>query len=301
MNIQKNIRFLSFYLLFFFVFSCTEDNKKENQAINQSSIKQKISQSDPKKKFTFGVVPQQSATKLARTWIPLLDNISEKTGIRLEFRTEKDISTFEKELFNEGYDISYMNPYHYIFFNKLHHYQVFLKRKNKPIKGIIVVRKDSSYCRLKDFHKQKLAFPSPAAFAASILTQAQFKLLNIDIAPSYVSSHDSVYRAVAKGLYPGGGGVIRTFSKVDQQVKNQLKILWTSKGYTPHAWAAHPRVPNHIIRELAQFMILLVDDPQGFELLKTVGLESGLINAVDKDYDDIRALKLDSLEKAFGK
>ena len=48
--------------------------------------------------YRFGVVPQQSATKLARTWVPFLRLLQEKTGIELRFATAPDIPTFEKRL-----------------------------------------------------------------------------------------------------------------------------------------------------------------------------------------------------------
>jgi phosphonate transport system substrate-binding protein len=251
-------------------------------------------------RYSFGIVPQQSATKLAKTWSPLFRYIFDKTNILLEFRTEKNIEVFEQVLFRQGYDFSYMNPYHYVFFHQHSGYQVFLKRRNKPIKGIFVVKKDESIGSLKDFHQQALAFPSPAAFAASILTRAELRLKKIDFTPHYVSSHDSVYRSVAKGLYHGGGGVLRTFNKVDPKIRSQLKVFWVSKGYTPHAWAAHNRVPDAIVTDLATVLQNLHSHAEGQKLLETIGIQTGLTVADNKDYDDIRTLKLDSLERTFG-
>ena len=84
-----------------------------------------------------------------------------------------------------------------------------------------------------------MAFPAPTAFAATILTQADLAANQVSFTPSYVSSHDSVYRSVAKGIYPAGGGVVRTFNNVAEEVRKQLRILWITKGYTPHAIAIH--------------------------------------------------------------
>jgi phosphonate transport system substrate-binding protein len=35
--------------------------------------------------YRFGIVPQQSATELARTWAPVLDALHAKTGLTLRF------------------------------------------------------------------------------------------------------------------------------------------------------------------------------------------------------------------------
>ena len=70
--------------------------------------------------------------------------------------------------------------------------------------------------------------------------------------PSYVSSHDSVYLAVYRGLYLAGGGVMRTFLNAPPEVRDQLRILWTTEGYTPHAVAALPSVAPRNLEKLRQ-------------------------------------------------
>ncbi len=251
---------------------------------------------DSSRILSFGIVPQQSATKLARTWTPILTFLSSRTGYRIDFKTAKDIPTFEKRCAAGEYDIAYMNPYHYTVFHESPGYRVFAKQKLKALKGIIVVREDSPYKELPGLAGKALAFPSPAAFAATIVTSAQLSGLGIDITPVYVSSHDSVYRSVAKGLYPAGGGVPRTFNSLEPSIKDQLKILWTSKGFTPHAIAAHPRVPVDAVKIIADVMAEMEHDPEGKELLKQIDF-NGLVNAEDSEWDDVRSLGLDVLRQ----
>ena len=144
------------------------------------------------KAYSFGIVPQQSATKMVRLWGPVLARISEESGIKLKFKTAKDIPTFEGEVLNGAYDFSYMNPYHYLIFSQHPKHEAFAKAKNKRIQGIIVVRKDSSIMSLEELHEQEVAFPSPAAFAATLLPYAHMCEEEIFYRPSYVKSHDSV-------------------------------------------------------------------------------------------------------------
>jgi PAS domain S-box-containing protein len=128
--------------------------------------------SDGRPTLTFGVVPQLSATKLAGKWTPILQRLGDKTGYTIRFRTAPDIPAFEQRLATGEYDMAYMNPYHYTVFHESPGYVAFAKEKDKRIKGIMVVRKDSSYCELNELANQTLAFPAPAAFAASVLTRA---------------------------------------------------------------------------------------------------------------------------------
>ena len=118
--------------------------------------------------YTFSIVPQQSASKLARLWTPILAYLSEQSGVTLQFATAKNIPTFEERLAASTYDFAYMNPYHYTVFHRAPGYHAFARQKDKKIKGIVVVRKDSHLDALDALEGSQLAFPSPAAFAASV-------------------------------------------------------------------------------------------------------------------------------------
>jgi len=245
--------------------------------------------------YTFGIVPQQSASKLAALWVPILHQASRDSGHKLAFKTAKNITEFEKKLADGEYDFSYMNPYHYIVFHESSNYSAILKAKNKHIKGIVVVKKNSPFKRLEDLNDQNIAFPSPAAFAATILTQSAFKQRNIDITPKYVSSHDSVYRNVAQGRLAAGGGVIRTFKNIEPDIKDQLSILWTSDGFTPHAIAAHKRVPSEHTKSIQKSFINLASKDNAHSLLSNIKLK-GFESAQNTDWNDIRELKIEILK-----
>ena len=241
--------------------------------------------------LTFGVVPQQSASRLARIWVPIADYLGEKTGVQLRFATAKDIPTFEACLAEGAYDLAYMNPYHYTTFHDLAGYQAFARQTEKRLRGLIVVRADSAYETLEELDEEPIAFPSPAAFGASVIPRAEMKSRAITIKPAYVKSHDSVYRAVIAGLFPAGGGVLRTFNNIAETDRAKLRVLYRTDAYTPHAFAAHLRVETELVDRLAGAMAAMQTDRPA--LLKAIGM-SGIEPAVDRDWDDVRALNLTS-------
>lgn len=245
--------------------------------------------------YTLGVVPQQSAKKLARLWTPVTQYLSSKTGLAIRFATARDIPTFEKRVVEGEYDIAYMNPYHYTVFSQKPGYRAIAKQKNKQLKGIFVVRNDSPIQSLNELSGQKLAFPSPAAFAASVIPRAQLDKEQIAYEPKYVLSHDSVYRNVAKGFFKAGGGVMRTFNNTAPEVKAQLRVLWTTPGYTPHALAVHPRVSSSASEAIQTALIGMASDPEGATLLKSLNFKQ-LEAAGDGDWDDVRALNIKLLD-----
>jgi phosphonate transport system substrate-binding protein len=88
---------------------------------------------------------------------------------------------------------------------------------------------------------------------------------------------------------------MRTLNSVEPEVRAHLRVLWTTKGYTPHAFAAHPRIAQPVVAGLAEAMRAMSDDPQGRALLEPLDI-TGFGAAVDRDWDDVRALEIDLLD-----
>lgn len=246
--------------------------------------------------LSFGIVPQQSASRLAEEWGPLLAEISRRSGVALTFRTAPSIPLFEERLGQGEFDLAYMNPYHYVVFHAAAGYRAFAKEQDRKIKGILVVRKVSPYRKPADLAGKSVAFPAPAAFAASILPQAEFGRLNIPIETRFVTSHDSVYRAVAAGLHEAGGGIERTLEATPPEIGDALRVLAETPAYTPHAFAVHPRVSPEVVARLLAAMESLAQDVEGRRLLAPLAFK-GIAAARDAEWNDIRALDIRLLER----
>jgi phosphonate transport system substrate-binding protein len=255
-----------------------------------------LAQQAAQKPLEFGIVPQQSASRLAEDWGPVLAEISKRSGVALVFRTAPSIPGFEERLGKGDYDLAYMNPYHYVVFHKASGYRAFAREQDRKIKGILVVKKNSPYRKPADLAGKTVVFPAPAAFAASILPQAEFGRLKIPIEAKFVASHDSVYRAVASGLQEAGGGIQRTFEAAPVEVRDALRVLSETPAYTPHAFAAHPRVPQEILAKVLSAMASLSADETGQRLLAPLAFK-GIAAAQDKEWNDIRALDINLLER----
>jgi|TARA_R110002153_G_scaffold42079_10_gene119924 phosphonate transport system substrate-binding protein len=246
--------------------------------------------------LTLGIVPQQSAKKLAETWQPLINYISEHADIDVVFKTAKDIPTFEQRLAEGEYDIAYMNPFHFVVFNDSVGYRALARQKDKRIKGIVVVNANSTITSLDDLNGKQIAFPSPAAFAATIIPSAYLKQQGVIFTPRYVHSQDSVYLNVQRGFFNAGGGIIRTLNGVDENTRSALRVLWESDGYTPHAIATHPRITKTQREALLDALLTLSEDKDNHQLLKNIGFK-GFMSSADEDWDDVRALGITSLAR----
>jgi phosphonate transport system substrate-binding protein len=244
--------------------------------------------------YTLGIVPQQTPKDIEINWGQLGLYLEQETGYTIHIKTASSIPEFEERCLEGRYDFAYMNPYHYVIYSEQPGYRAIARQKDKKIKGIIVMRKDREESSLSLLEKYELAFPSPAAFAASLLTRAHLQSMGVDFDPVYVRSHDSVYKAVAEGLYPAGGGVKRTFSTTEPEVNSQLEIIWTTKPYTPHAFAVHPRIDQDIVQKIQDALALLDNQEEFKDILYPIRF-NGFTMAEHEDWDDVRALKLTEL------
>jgi len=93
--------------------------------------------------YSFGIGPVQSASELAKRWTPFMQYLSEKSGVPLQFKTTKDLTTFQEQFLDGTFDFGLLNPYHYIVSNKAKGYTAFAHEKNAKLFALLVVQKDS--------------------------------------------------------------------------------------------------------------------------------------------------------------
>ncbi|MCL1477501.1 MAG: phosphate/phosphite/phosphonate ABC transporter substrate-binding protein [Marinobacter sp.] len=167
-----------------------------------------------------------------------------------------------------------------------------VRAKDHSINGIIVIRRESALDDIQDLEGGDLAFPAPAAFAATLIVQSSLKQEGVDFRSHFVSSHDAVYRGVAAGRFVAGGGINRTYDALPERIREQLRVLWVSSGFTPHAIAVHPRVPHSTRKALGS---VGRDGRPTRRTRAALPLRiTGFVEAQDSDWDDVRSLEIDT-------
>ena len=93
----------------------------------------------------------------------------------------------------------------------------------------------------------------------------------------------------AKRNKPFHDGIQRTFNNMPESIREQLRILWKTPGYTPHAFAAHPRLLGVVVKHTADALIAMSTNEEGGNLLKNLNFNP-IGSAKDEDWDDVREL-----------
>jgi phosphonate transport system substrate-binding protein len=248
--------------------------------------------------LTFGVVPQQAPLKMIKDWQPIVSYLEKATGEKVVLKIERSIPEFEKVLYSGGYDIAYMNPYHYVVANKRQGY-IAAVRDEKNIVGILVARQNSGLSDLSMLKGRAFLFPAPDAFAATLLTKYELlKKFQINVNQEknyrYVNSHDSVYKGVARGIGDVGGGIERTFNDLhDKETKDALTIIYKTKAYPSHPFAFNRSLSSAL---KTKFTKAIVEIPE--PLVSALKMKYLRVSE-DKEFDVVRdiAIALPSIEE----
>ena len=222
--------------------------------------------------YTLAVVPQYEQRKLFAIWKPIADELGRRAGLQITLATTLSIPAFEQELDKGSYDLVYSNPYHILRASERQGY-VPLVRDAAPLRGILVVRKDSPLRSAADMDGRELAVPSPNALGASLLLRSDLESLHkARVRMVNVRTHSAVYMNVVTGVIEAGGGVEKTLGEQAQATQDGLRILYTTREMPSHPIAAHPRVPEAVRAKIRRALLEIAASPEGAALFEKVPL-----------------------------
>jgi phosphonate transport system substrate-binding protein len=249
------------------------------------------------KPYVVSVVPQLPASETYSHWAPLLEAVGLATKQCFTLSISKSIPDFETELLAGTPDFSYMNPYHQVMVHRRQAYRP-LVADATPLTGILVVRRDSGIHKLEDLNGKSLAFPSPNAFAASLVTRAILSQRGIDIKPTYVKTHSNVYRSVLQADVVAGGGINTTLLREPEALQGQLKVLFESNGYRAHPFSAHPRVPAPLQESVRKAFIAYASTEAGKTVMNKAQMPQPVAVDYGRDYLPLEQMKIESFVEA---
>lgn len=245
----------------------------------------------PPEKLLVSVAPQFTAVRIQRVWTPVLNRLTALTGVKFELRHYPTIPSFEVGFSRGESDLVYLGPYHAVTAMQTQGY-VPLWHDTTPLSGILVVRRDSPLHTLDDLAGAHIAFPAPNSFGASLYLRGLLDQKGIKIIPSYVQTHQNVYRSVLMGDTVAGGGVKRTLSNETASVQSQLRILFETPSVAPHPVVAHPRVSAALRGKLLAAILTMAAGPDR-ALLAEVGFEAPVAADYTRDYAPLAKLGLE--------
>ena len=233
--------------------------------------------------YSIGVAPQFESRRMFAIWQPIIGELEKRTGHQFKLVVPLTVTDFERELEKGTYDFVYANPYHIVRLSPTQSYLP-LVRDKLPLRGILVVRKDSPIRNLKDLDGKSLAVPSPNAIGASLLIRADLEHFHgVKMKMVNVKTHSSVFLNVLNGLTEAGGGVEKTLGEQEQPVLDALRVIYTTREMPSHPLAAHPRVDKAVRDQFRRALLELAATPPGKALLDEVPMKEPVSTTIE-DY-----------------
>ena len=243
--------------------------------------------------YSFAVIPHFEQRKLFAIWKPVIVELEKRAGIQLNLVATMSISEFERELAKGTFDFTYTSPYQIMREGTRQGY-IPLVRDEIPLHGILVVPKNSPVRNVEELNGKVLAVPSPNAPGASLLLRADLeRLYRVRMSMLNVKSHSSVYLHVASGQTDAGGGIEKTLQEQPPQIRDALRILYTTRDLPSHPVSAHPRVPPVVQEKVRAAFIELGNTPTGAALLAKVPM-SRVTSTSMQDYQPMASWGLES-------
>lgn len=242
--------------------------------------------------LTVAIVPQFPPEDIYKSWTPVLREISNITGLKLELMSFSSIPDFESAFLAGVPDIVYLNPYHIVMAKKAAGYKPLIRDDHLRLSGILVVRKDSPITKLSQLEGATLAFPAPNAFGASLYLRALLtEDAHIHFTAKYVKTHSNVYRHVLGGQAIAGGAIRHTLEKESPDVQSRLRVLFETPQVYAHPVAAHPRVPPSVQASLQRAFLSLKNRPDMTDAMKAIQIPDPAVTSYE-DYAPLEALGL---------
>ena len=238
------------------------------------------------------VVPQFTPVEMFKNWSPVVLTM-QSAGIDCDLVVQPNIPKFEAEFLRGRADIVYLNPYHMVMAQKAHRYEPLL-RDARPLQGVLVVRKDSPIQDIAQLKNQRIAFPAPNAFAASLYIRAVLEReYHLPHETHYAITHRNAVRQVLVGDAAAAGVVRSTLENETPEVQQALRVIYTTPSVPSHPIAVHPRVPNSLREALIQRLVGMAQNSDQKALMSAIQMPNPVRANYRNDYAPLERLNIE--------
>ena len=238
------------------------------------------------KPLVFGVLNQQSAILTAEKWNPILQYLTDATGIPLQLRMGPTVRETDAMMGRSEFDFVYTNHNFQTEFDGVG-YKPIARWAGDAIHGVIVVPADSAIRDLKGLNGKKIAFPSTEAFVAYADPSVALKEAGVSVQEVFAGNQDGAMAQLKTGLVDAAGANSRFVAQYAQKEKLAFREIYVSDAYAELPVNAHPRVSKAQVAAIQRALVNMKSDPKAAALLAKVKF-NGFDMATDKDYDNVR-------------
>ena len=236
--------------------------------------------------LAFGVLNQQSPTRTAERWNPILHYVTTQAGVPLHLRMGPTVQETNALMAKGELDFVFTNHVFQSEFDSLG-YRVIARWAGDPIRGVIAVPADSVVKSLKDLDGRRVAFPSVDAFVAYAVPVLALRQAGVKVEEVFAGNQEGVLAQLKARRVDGGAVNSRFLAQYAEREGLHFREVFVSQGYPDLAVIAHSRLPASVVDKVRQALIGMKSDPAAAPILARAA-SRGFEPATDRDYDGVR-------------
>ncbi|MBI4987240.1 MAG: phosphate/phosphite/phosphonate ABC transporter substrate-binding protein [Rhodocyclales bacterium] len=237
--------------------------------------------------LVFGVLNQQSPVLTAERWNPILQYLSQVTGIPLQLRMGRTVQETDAMMGRGEFDLAYTNHNFQTEFDGV--YKVIARWGGDPIRCVIVVPAGSPLKTMKDLQGKRLAFPSADAFIAYAVPKVALLSAAVKVEEVFAGNQEGALAQLKAQQVEGAVVNSRFLVQYAQRENLSYREIFVSEAYAELPIIVHPRVPKGQVDALRRALIGMQHDPRATPLLLKLKFP-GFEPAVDREYDNVRRI-----------
>lgn len=243
--------------------------------------------------YRFSPVNQWDINKTAAYWNPIINYVSEKSGVKLQLKIGRTSADTTAYVLAQEVEFVFSNHLFSPEREKLG-WKVFGRRWTPPLQGQIVVPTDSPITKLEDLKDQEVAFAGPEAFVGYKLPYAQLLAKSIAVKPVFAGNQNAAFSQLFAGKAKAVGSNSALVDGYATKEGKRFRVLWTSDNYHDLALMAASKVPEKDVKAVASAFVGMHRDPAGKAILTKASAEVGLdpqayfLPATGADYANYR-------------
>ena len=240
-------------------------------------------------RYNFSPVNQYNLELMATYWNPILDYVSDKSGVRLSLLLGRTSAETTAVVVAGESDFAFTNHLFSPDRAKLG-WKVFARRNAPPVKGQIIVRAQSPIKTLTDLEGKSVAFPGAEALVAYKVTFAHLSEKKVNVTSVFAGNHDGAFSQMHAGRADAMGANSQLVAEYAEREDRKFRVLWSSPPFNDLALMASPRVPPAKVKAVANAFLGMHKDPVGLQVLEAAAnaaqakIPLSFVTATDADY-----------------
>ncbi|HJV24191.1 MAG TPA: phosphate/phosphite/phosphonate ABC transporter substrate-binding protein [Aromatoleum sp.] len=243
--------------------------------------------------YRFSPVNQWDINKTVAYWNPIINYVSEKSGLQLELKIGRTSADTTAYVLAQEVEFVFSN---HLFSPERRRlgWKVFGRRQPSEIRGAIAVPVDSPITTLEELRDQEVAFAGPEAFIGYKVPYAHLLSKGIDVKVVFGGNQNAAFAQMFAGRAKAVGSNSFLIDAYTVKEHKNFRVLWTSEPYHDLALMASSKVPDKDLKAIADAFTSMHQDPRGREILHRASMEVGIaadsyfIPATEADFANYR-------------